>query len=79
MQAHGVVNGVIEREVDIVGIVRENVLQVLAQRIGQFILGRIIQLGFYLGSDIGHKRQLILDFRVADTVALVLVDHRTRG
>ena len=75
VQAHRIIDSIVEGEVDIMGIVREDVLQVLTQFITQFLFGRIIQLGRYLSGNVGDKRQLVLNFRLADAVALVLVDH----
>ena len=71
---------VVEREVDIVGIVGEDIIEVILQGVGQLDIRFRIQLGPQLSGHVRHERQLIVELRLLrrlHAVAQILIDHRT--
>ena len=68
---------VVERQIDIVGEVGEDIAQLGTQRLGDVQVGLRGELRLQLGGHVRHQAQLIVHLRLLDAVAQVLVDHRT--
>ena len=72
---------IVEREVDIVGIVGEDIVEVILQGLGQLDVRLRGQLGLQLCGHVRHQRQLIVHLRLLrglHAVAEVFVDYRAR-
>ena len=76
LQAYRVVNSIVERQIDIVGIIAENLTQVSAQGTGQLYICLCRQLRLNLGGHIGHQLQFVIYISLCTAITQVLVNDR---
>ena len=76
LQHRGVTLCIVEREIDVVGEVREDIAEGVTKTVGQFQIGLSGQLRTQLCGHVRHQAQLIVELRLLHAVALVLIDHR---
>ena len=79
LQTQRVANGIVERQVDIVGKIGEDAGEMGTQRMSQTQLRLSGQLRLYLGGHISHQAQLIVQLVVVTAHRQVVVNDGTRS
>ena len=76
LQTYGVVDCIVERQIDIMGIIAEYLTQMGTQGSSQLEISLCRQLRLNLGGHIGHQLQFVVHLSLCAAVALILVNHR---
>ena len=76
MQTGEIALSVVEREVQVMGIVRENRRKISPQRLQQPGISLLIQLFLEFDRQVGHQMQFVIQFQCLITVAQVFINRR---